>query len=57
MCWRAGHRGPDIDQCVRSSAEYRRSQNFQWQPDYSGWGTPGRNEASSSSRMHVHRNW
>ena len=36
MCWRAGYRGPDIDQCVRSSAEYRRSQNFQWQPDYSG---------------------
>jgi hypothetical protein len=35
MCLKAGYRGPDIDQCVRDSAEYRRKGN-----DFSAWGTP-----------------
>src|SRR5215467_5574924 len=35
MCVRAGFRGPDIEQCVRDSALYRRRGN-----DFSAYGTP-----------------
>jgi hypothetical protein len=36
ICARAGYLGPDLDQCVRASADYRTHVS-----DFSAWETPG----------------
>jgi len=52
MCLKAGYIGPDVEQCVRDSAAWRRGVRPS-EPDFAAYGTPASGTPQSAGLAHI----
>ena len=55
MCLKVGYAGPDVEQCIRDSAAWRRGvrPHQETQPDFAAYGTPASGTPQSAGLAHI----